>query len=504
MTDQRKNSIECELQTKNDPDQPNESQSFPTNGSEIEEEVGPVYLSKEKLFLGIYLTNQAIAGIPLGFVQGSLPILLVANGAKLSDLGFLSLCSYPLTFKFIFGPILDRFFSERIGKRMSYILPCLATILILSFWSAFSIDNWIQTINLTPLTLVGFFLVLAGGVLMISSDGYLMTIVAKDRRTLMPMLKFLGQTLGTALSYNLFIPLNSVEFCNNHIFSTPRDKPLLTYELFFILFAISLACYVAWVAFCVLKEPPTKKNFGSIFEIVRTVRGFWTNKNLFRCLVFFMIWRLGFAPLDNYLVPASIRGGFDKAVYINIQTMLFPVGIIASCLAGRYVVKSTQNQFELFYAHIATKIAVSLLSYWMLIEYDTPEKWQGAFWMMTLLSALDTIQDTLIFTSTGAFFARICDHRVGTTFLTVIFSVYNFGNHLPKTIMYYILTDDNWKTVTYIFWIYTIVILFMIIPETRRLSKLPLEEFDVNTSSDNFLNKRGNQEQEQIEMRNLD
>ena len=481
-----------------------ESDSPPTSSTDLDDEIDPAYLPKERLFLSVYSINQLYPGICLGFVEGSLPILLVKNGAKLSDLGFLSLCSYPFGLKFLFGPLLDRYFSERVGKRMSYILPCLSTILLLSFLSAFSIDQWIQSVNLSPLSLVSFFMLLASAILMITSDGYLITTVARNRRSLMPMLKFSAQNIGRFLTYNLFIPLSSVKFCNDYIFSTPHDEPLVSFQALFILLAAGTFFYVLYLSFCSVKEPPTRQNFESLFEIIKMIRGFWTNKNLFRFLVFGIIWKLGFAPLDNYLLPACIRGGFSEADFINIQTMLFPVSIIAACLAGNYAVKGTQNQFRLFYAHIVAKIATSLLSYWVLVEYGTPQGWQNAFWAMTLVQALDIIQEALLFTSTGAFYARICDQKIGTTFLTVIFSVNNLGTSLPKTLMYYILTDDNWKGVTYFFWVYAIVILFVIIPEARRLSTLPLEEYSLHSAEGGNFISRGENRGQAIELKSLE
>lgn len=42
---------------------------------------------------------------------------------KFSSLGVLSYGGYPFSFKFIFAPFLDTFYSQKMGKRKTYIIP---------------------------------------------------------------------------------------------------------------------------------------------------------------------------------------------------------------------------------------------------------------------------------------------------------------------------------------------------------------------------------------------
>ena len=53
--------------------------------------------------------------------------------------------------------------------------------------------------------------------------------------------------IGIILAYNVFLALNSVKFCNDHIYSVPHDKPLVeTSNLF-----IGAAIFTLIAGFCI-------------------------------------------------------------------------------------------------------------------------------------------------------------------------------------------------------------------------------------------------------------
>lgn len=64
-----------------------------------------------------------IQGIPLGFFGGTLQVLFIEAGASFEDLALLSIVTMPFSFKILTAPILESFYSRKIGKRRTYILP---------------------------------------------------------------------------------------------------------------------------------------------------------------------------------------------------------------------------------------------------------------------------------------------------------------------------------------------------------------------------------------------
>lgn len=67
-------------------------------------------------------------GLVLGLPAGGLQIILTERNVSYSKIGMFSFCAMPFAIKFLWSPLLDYYFIERIGKRKTYIVP--ANILI--------------------------------------------------------------------------------------------------------------------------------------------------------------------------------------------------------------------------------------------------------------------------------------------------------------------------------------------------------------------------------------
>ncbi|XXF79601.1 MFS transporter [Myxococcaceae bacterium GXIMD 01537] len=62
-------------------------------------------------------------GMPFGFQATALPVYLRTEGVSVKTIGFLTVLSAPWMFKALWAPLVDRYGSERIGRRKSWILP---------------------------------------------------------------------------------------------------------------------------------------------------------------------------------------------------------------------------------------------------------------------------------------------------------------------------------------------------------------------------------------------
>ena len=61
----------------------------------------------------------------------------------------------------------------------------------------------------------------------ISVDAFVLTNLDEDYYSLGASMCYIGQISGMFFSFILFIQLNSVDFCNQFIWSTPQDEPLM-------------------------------------------------------------------------------------------------------------------------------------------------------------------------------------------------------------------------------------------------------------------------------------
>jgi RhtX/FptX family siderophore transporter len=75
--------------------------------------------TKLALLSSLYLSQ----GLPYGFFTQALPVLLRKQGLSLPAIGLAHLLALPWALKFLWSPLMDRYGSERLGRRRGYILP---------------------------------------------------------------------------------------------------------------------------------------------------------------------------------------------------------------------------------------------------------------------------------------------------------------------------------------------------------------------------------------------
>jgi RhtX/FptX family siderophore transporter len=77
------------------------------------------------------ITALAIANTtPLYFATVALPTIMRTNGVSLTIIGLFGSLTLPWAFKFLWAPLLDRYYSVKFGKRKSWLIPLQILILI--------------------------------------------------------------------------------------------------------------------------------------------------------------------------------------------------------------------------------------------------------------------------------------------------------------------------------------------------------------------------------------
>jgi PAT family beta-lactamase induction signal transducer AmpG len=69
-----------------------------------------------------------VQGLPFGFQSKALPVYLTAHGLSLTEVGFAGAVSAPWLLKPLWAPFVDRYASERFGRRRSWIVPLQAAL----------------------------------------------------------------------------------------------------------------------------------------------------------------------------------------------------------------------------------------------------------------------------------------------------------------------------------------------------------------------------------------
>lgn len=58
---------------------------------------------------------------------------------------------------------------------------------------------------------------------MIAADSWIITILPEEKKEKGSAARYIGMIVGKLITFNLFIPLNSIHFINQYIFLTPQN-----------------------------------------------------------------------------------------------------------------------------------------------------------------------------------------------------------------------------------------------------------------------------------------
>ncbi|SDQ15714.1 MFS transporter [Pseudovibrio sp. Tun.PSC04-5.I4] len=113
---------------------------------------------------GLYIAQA----IPVYLVAAAMPAILRQQGISLVSIGSMALLMLPWVIKFLWAPVVDRYYLERFGKRKSWIVPMqLISVAIIFYLSTINVEEQLHI--LFPLLMV---LALSSSTQDIATDGY--------------------------------------------------------------------------------------------------------------------------------------------------------------------------------------------------------------------------------------------------------------------------------------------------------------------------------------------
>ncbi len=147
--------------------------------------------------LGLLLSLYLAQGLPVGFMTQALPAILRQYGVSLTAIGGFGLLMAPWALKFLWAPLVDRYYSEKTGQSRSWILPTqMLTVLCVA-----SIAWFEPALLHQPVILVLFFALLlvmnfCAASQDIATDALAVRIVGSSHRHWVNTMQVLGSRLG--------------------------------------------------------------------------------------------------------------------------------------------------------------------------------------------------------------------------------------------------------------------------------------------------------------------
>jgi PAT family beta-lactamase induction signal transducer AmpG len=142
-----------------------------------------------------------VEGMPWGFQSRALPVFLRTHDTSLTLIGLLNVLSLPWMIKVLWAPLIDRYWSPRIGKRKSWILPMQLGLALSALAGATVADDGDVGKLLVLVALMNLF----SATMDIAVDGLAVDLL--DKRELGPgnVTQVVGYKLGTLATGGLLV-----------------------------------------------------------------------------------------------------------------------------------------------------------------------------------------------------------------------------------------------------------------------------------------------------------
>lgn len=148
-----------------------------------------------RLSLAIIVVLYLAHSLPLYFFNVALPAILRSQGVDLRWIGLLSLLYIPWAFKFLWAPLVDRYYLHALGRRRTWLWLTQAALVLGLLALAFSgLEH-----GLLLFVLVGLWISTFAATQDIAIDGYTVESLAAEEHRLGSMAQSMGVALGSML-----------------------------------------------------------------------------------------------------------------------------------------------------------------------------------------------------------------------------------------------------------------------------------------------------------------
>src|SRR5687768_3089916 len=374
-------------------------------------------------FFFLYVTE----GIPLGFAATAVATFMRRQGLSPAAIGAFTASFYlPWGFKWVMGPFVDVFYSDRFGRRRLWIISC-QILMIVTLLSTFPIDF---VNNLGLFTAVLLVHNVFGATQDVAIDALAVSVLREDERGTANGLMFAGANVGQIIGGSGVLLLSSY----------------VGFRPTFLFVGGAIAAVTALVAWRI-KEPPTPRpeapptgsSLGRVGQEIRqyaltAARAMFANRPALAALVFAVLPAGSMALSSALATSLAVELGLsDRHIAsLNFVTILHAA---AGCVVGGFLSDrfGRRRMIAIYIAltalpTIAMAIAMIRAGRSMPIDVNaaarpgTPAFLMLVFWAASIGYAFF---NGLMYGTRTALFMDVCDPRIAATHFTAYMSLLN-------------------------------------------------------------------------------
>lgn len=377
-----------------------------------------------------------LQGVPMGLAGGSVPFLL-KKYLSYGQIGVFSLAIYPYSLKLLWSPIVDAVWSQRFGRRKSWITPIQLMSGFSLIYLGTHIDHMMEAAGkngdsgVWSFTGWWFLLVFLCATQDIAVDGWAISLLSIQNISYASTAQSVGLTAGSFLSHTVFLALQAPEFPNTWFRKVPQDYGLVTLGGYMTFWGF--AYIVATVGLAILKKEEKTKERDSIREVYESMWAVLKLKNIITICIVLLIAKLGFVTNESVTNLKLLDKGFGQANLALVVLIDFPFEIGLGYYAGQWSTKYTP--LRLWCWAFVARLAAAVFAQFTVMIYPTLPGEAVPLWYLLVVivsHVYSTFMSTIMFVAGSAFFARIADPAIGGTYMTLLATVSNLGGTFPK------------------------------------------------------------------------
>jgi PAT family beta-lactamase induction signal transducer AmpG len=268
--------------------------------------------------LGLLLSLYLAQGLPAGFLTQALPAILRQYHVSLQLIGWSGLLLLPSALKFLWAPIVDHHYSEKVGQSRSWILPSSAlAILILTGVAMFEPASLVQTKSAIILFSLLFLLNIIGATQDIATDGLAVRMLGLRLRSAGNAIQVTGYRMGLILGGGVLLIVMDYSSWSTVFFVMIGLIVLNTLPILFFKEPV----WIEKISKNIIPKADFKKVFSisrSKFEFVHFVKKiqfqfgyFWSNVEMRAWLLVLLVFKIADYMSSGMVKPMMVDMGFS-------------------------------------------------------------------------------------------------------------------------------------------------------------------------------------------------
>ncbi len=435
----------------------------------------------------IFVSLFMVYGLFSGY-QKSLNITFQSMNVSMSDLSLWSLNTYPLLFRILWSPIIDRYYLRSFGKSKTYLVGFGFLMVCILVWMGLQMDDLVRRKQVGTITIMYFFLALATSFYLIAASIFVLTLFKGQNKTKGTFVRVIGCNIGEILGYYVFIPLNSETWVKEHITGDiDPGKSISLYKHKHLL--LGMACILLptllYLTFFIAEKRIKGESAVTLTGAIKFIPKILMRRNtlLFIGVVFSLRFFSNFTA--EILGYELIRIGIPKETIVLIDAFLFPTQVAASFLCHRLLQKNRILQT----AHFLTFIwLLDSISKYLLIKYLTYG--DNITQISVAVQWIFINQFFCMFVFPGelvvAYVANISDVRVGSTMMTTLLTINDAVYHLSKTLGLKIGSWINFDVFVILFKVIQLIFLLLFYRVSKYLDGIEMKDFAIYMGEEEY------------------